>query len=255
MKALLLMLPVLLTAADPKQSLTFHASFDKGLDADFAKGDKSIYYAPSYKEQATAVKGLGQAPVALEGGALRFKSKHTSALFFKTTGNVSPTTGTFSFKLKLDPDQDLDPGFCDPVQITDKAYNDSAIWVDFTKDDKPRHFRLGVFGELKVWNPANLEPDKNPKFNERLVIVKQPPFNRTKWTHIVVTYEGLGTGKGTASLYLDGKLQGTTPNIGESFAWDAASGAIRLGVNYTGLMDDIAVYSRVLTAKEIAKLK
>ena len=44
--------------------------------------------------------------------------------------------------LKLDPETDLEPGFCDPLQITDKAYNDSAVWVDFPKDDIPRHFRL-----------------------------------------------------------------------------------------------------------------
>lgn len=241
---------LLLLAADPKQALTFRATFDKGPDADFAKGDKSIYFAPSYKEQANAVKGLGQAPVVLENGALRFKSKHTTALFFKIADNVNLTTGTFSVKLKLDPDQDLSPGFCDPIQLTDKAYNDSAIWVDFTKDDKPRNFRLGVFGELKVWNPTNLEPDKNPKFNERLVIVKNPPFTRAQWTHIVITYT-----KGSASLYLNGKLQGNSSPITEPFTWDLAQATIRLGVNYTGLMDDIAIYNRVLTPKEIAKLK
>jgi len=246
---------LMLLAADPKQALTFKASFDKGPDADFAKGDKSIYFAPSYKDEASAVKGLGQAPVSLENGALRFKSKHTSALFFKAKDNVPVSTGTIAFKLKLDPEQDLAPDYVDPIQFTDKAYNDSAIWVDFTKDEKPRLFRLGVFGELKSWNPGNLPPDKNPKFNDRLVIVKQPPFTRAKWTQIVITYDGLGAGKGSASLYLDGKLQGASALIGEAFNWDPMKASIRLGVNYTGLMDDIAVYSRVLTAKEIARLR
>ena len=246
-----MILPLLLVlAADPRQALTFRATFDKGPDADFAKGDKSIYFAPSYKEQASAVKGLGQAPVALENGALRFKSKHTTALFFKIQDNVNPTTGTIAFKLKLDPALDLPPDYVDPIQFTDKAYNDSALWVDFTKDEKPRLFRLGVFGELKAWNPTNIPPDKNPKFNERLVVVKQPPFTREKWTHIVITYA-----TGTASLYLDGKLQGNSSPITEPFTWDLSKATIRLGVNYAGLMDDIAIYNRVLTPKEIAKLK
>ena len=38
---------LLLLAADPKQALNFRATFDKGPDADFAKGDKSIYFASS----------------------------------------------------------------------------------------------------------------------------------------------------------------------------------------------------------------
>ena len=151
MKSLLFLIPLLLQAADPKEALTFHASFDNGPNADFAKGDKSIYFAESYKDLSKAVKGLGEAPVEIENGALRFKSKHTTALFFKAQDNVSPSTGSISFKLKLDPAVDLAPDYVDPIQFTDKAYNDSAIWVDFTRDDKPRLFRLGVFGEVKSW--------------------------------------------------------------------------------------------------------
>jgi hypothetical protein len=106
----------------------------------------------------------------------------------------------------LDPQKDLAPGFCDPIQITDKDYNDSAIWVDFTKDEVPRHFRLGVFGELKAWNPSNLAPDKNPDFLRRLVVVERPPFTRETWTHVVVTWSDLGSERGISALYLNGKL-------------------------------------------------
>jgi len=49
----------------------------------------------------------------------------------------------------------------------------------------PRHFRLGVLGALKAWNPANTAPDKNPDFNNRLVVVKRTPF--------VEAQEGRGT--------------------------------------------------------------
>ena len=77
-------------------------------------------------------------------------------------------------------EKDLKPGFCDPIQITDKAYNDSAIWADFTKDDKPRHFRLGVFGALKSWNPENLPTDRNSVFLKRLVVVKRGLYHANK---------------------------------------------------------------------------
>lgn len=245
-----------------RRNVTIHASFDRGMDADTARGDRKIYSAPDYKQQSAAQPGVGGVDVSIEkgsgvggGDALRFRSKNTRALFFKGDRNVATARGTFSFWLRLDPQKDLAPGFSDPVQITDKAYNDSAIWVDFTKDEVPRHFRLGVFGALKSWNPTNAPPDKNPDFLSRLVAVKEPPFSRERWTHAVITWSGLGAGgDGTASLFLDGKLVSATSKIGEAFEWDPSRLAIRLGVNYTGLMDEVAVFDRALSAAEVATL-
>ena len=55
--------------------------------------------------------------------------------------------------------------------------------------------RPGVSGPLKVWNPQNLDPDKNPAFLNRLVVLKQPPFVTGQRTHVAIMHEGLG-GKG-----------------------------------------------------------
>lgn len=264
MLAATLAIPVILLGADVKDALTFRATFDGGIDAIYAKGDKTLYSARSYKEQRAAQPGFGSAPVehakgaGRRGDALRFTRKNEAAVFYKADKNVAfdpkNWTGTISFWLSLDPETDLAPGYCDPIQVTDKAYNDSAIWVDFTKDDKPRQFRLGIFGSLKAWNPKNLEPDKNPDFNNRLVVVRKTPFARGKWTHVAITHTGLGSGKGSATLYLNGVAQGSTPVIAEPFAWDSSLGAIRLGVNYVGLMDDVAVFHRALTADEIREI-
>lgn len=249
--------------ADLGKSLTFHADFDGATDARYAAGDKRIYTAPSWREQAAAKPGLHHPDLELAadkgrfGGALRFSKKNEKAVFYQADKNVAfdpkNWTGTISFWLSLDPNQDLAPGFCDPIQITDKAYNNDAIWVDFTKDDRPRHFRLGVFGDLKSWNPKSLEGD-TPDFKNRLVVNQNPPFARGKWTHVAITHEGLGGGKGTAHLYLDGRLQGASGPIAESFSWDVSAAAIRLGVNYIGLFDDLAVFSKALTRDEVRKL-
>jgi hypothetical protein len=96
--------------------------------------------------------------------------------------------------------------------------------------------------------------DKNPDFNNRLVVVERTPFVRGRWTHIAIAYSGLGGGSGEARLYLNGKLQGTTPKISEALDWDIDRSAIRLGVNYVGLMDDVAIFRRPLTAQEIGAL-
>ena len=256
-----LLLPLMtstLFAANWKDELLFRATFDGTTSAQTAAGDKSIYSAPTYKDPAQA--GLGSSGVehakgaGRKGDALKFPVKNTKAVFFKAEKNFSNVNGTVSLWLKLDPDQDLAPGYCDPLQITDKAFNDSAIWVDFTRDDKPRHFRLGVFGALKAWSPINIEADKNPDFHSRLVKVSKPPFTRDKWTHIAVTYSGLGTSSGQSKLYLNGQLQGSSNTIKEIFDWDMPKTTIRLGVNYVGLMDDIATFRRPLTAKEIKEL-
>ena len=259
-----ILFPAALAAQFPS-GLTFHASFESEI-AKVAKGDARIHSAPNYKQQSAAQPGLAAAPNAKlasgEGrngsGALKFMAKNENAVFYRADKNVafSPKnwTGTISFFLKLDPDADLAPGFCDPIQITDKAYNDSAIWVDFTKDDKPRHFRLGVFGDLKGWNTSGQTSGENPLFNNRLVVVNKPPFTRDRWTHVAITHQSLGGGKGTATLYLDGKAIGSTASIAESFAWDSALSALRLGVNYVGLMDDVMVFNRALTAAEIQSL-
>ncbi len=257
----LILLPLLaatLLAADWKKEAIFRATFDGSPHAKLAAGDKSIYSAPNYKEPGKPslegsgvehAKGAGR-----KGDALKFPTKNTKAVYFKAANNVNPVDGTLSFWLKLDPDQDLAPGFCDPIQLTDKAYNNSAIWVDFTKDDKPRHFRLGVFGALKAWNPGNMEPDKNPAFNNRLVVVKKPPFTREKWTHVAIVYSGLGSASGAATLYLNGESQGANSTIKEAFDWNMANTTIRLGVNYVGLMDDVAAFRRPLTPEEVKEL-
>lgn len=247
-----------------KKSLTFHAGFDNGIDAGFAAGDKRLYTAPTYKALAEAQPGLGNPDVELVkgggrfGDALRFRKKNTKAIHYRAAKNVAfdprSWTGTISFWLRLDPDKELEPGFCDPIQVTDKEYNNSAIWVDFTKDEKPRHFRLGVFGDLKEWNPENIPPDKNPAFTSRLVVVQKPPFTADRWVHVVVTHSRLGSGDGAARLYLDGKLQGAARNIRETFDWDMSRGAIRLGVNYVGLFDELAIFNRELGEAEISLL-
>ena len=266
MRALLLVLALVPASIwAQKDALLLHASFDSGVDADTAKGDKKLYTATSYKDRGDAKPGLHHSDAShVPGrgrngtGALEFRKKNEKAVYFQGAGNTNYAagnlSGTVSFWLKLDPETDLAPGFCDPIQITDEAYNDSAIWVDFTKDEKPRHFRLGVFGELKVWNPQNLPPDKFPAFAKRLVAVKKTPFAKDKWTNVAITFDRLGSGNGTATLYLNGQSQGTTESIPERFEWDQARSAIRLGVNYVGLFDDLTVFSRPLTAAEVKRL-
>jgi len=248
-----------------KSALGFLASFDRGFDADYAHGDPLIYTAPSYSKTGEAVGGITSPDVVIAkgqgryGDALQFRRKNTQAVFYRASVNAGYRprnwSGTVSFWLSLSPDTDLEPGYTDPLQITDKAYNNAAIWVDFTRDDKPRHFRLGVFGDSAAWNKGNLSSDQDPFFNQRTVVVTQPPFARGQWTHVAIAFSGIGTDSGgTAKLYLNGKLAGTAAGIREPFTWEPFLATIRLGVNYTGLFDELSMYTRALSDAEVDAL-
>jgi hypothetical protein len=245
-------------ARDFSKSLTFYASFDKGLEADVAKGTKTIYTAPAYNQLEAPTSGnlIESVKLATEGkfgGALAFEEKTKEVLFYLAGENVEyndqPFDGTISLWLSLDPEIDLEPGYCDPIQITDVGYNDAAFWVDFS-DKNPRLFRMGVFGDLAVWNPDNIGPDKNPSFYNRLVVAQERPFGSGLWTHVVIAYENINQKSGQASFYVNGKLQGSR-TISEPFTWEVAKSKIFLGLNYIGLMDEVAIFSKSLNEEEI----
>jgi hypothetical protein len=248
-----------------RASLSFFASFDHGFHADYAHGDRLMYTAPTYRDLDEAMaagttpdmviaKGQGR-----YGDALEFRKKNTQAVFFRAAVNSGYRprnwSGTISFWLNLSPEADLEPGYADPLQLTDKAYNNAAIWVDFTRDDKPRHFRLGVFGDSAAWNAQNLPTERNPFFNQRTVVMTQPPFAHGKWTHVAIVFASLNSDSGgTAKLFLDGQLKGTAEGIKDPLTWEPARATIRLGVNYVGLWDELSMYDRPLSDAAIDAL-
>lgn len=244
------------------KELTLAATFDQGVKADYANGDPNLFTAAAYDELKSQQLGLHH-PAAelredegLHGHALAFPTKAKPVAFYQAAQNTTYDTenwsGTISLWLSLDPDQELAPGYTDPIQITDVGYNDAALWVDFS-DKNPRSFRMGVYGDLAVWNPKNISPDENPAFNERLLPARDLPFGKGIWTHVVVTYEGLNTTQGQAKFYINGILQGER-RIAEPFTWDLEKAKIFLGLNFIGLMDEIALFRRSLSQDEVQML-
>ncbi|MCH2591650.1 MAG: LamG domain-containing protein [Pedosphaera sp.] len=250
------------TAADSslKKSLTFHASYDSGTDADLAKGDKRLFTLVEKQPKAgnhtgdltRLAKGKG-----LSGGALLFTQRNAKWLLYDGANNFhfaeKNWSGTVSFWLKVDPINELDPGYVDPIQITPNTWNDASFFVDFNKDGNPRAFRLGAFADKPVWNPAN----KNiPEPERPLVPAKSTPFSRDKWTHVAFTWDRFNTGKkdGVATLYLNGKNEGSITGWNQQFSWNGKQHRIMIGLYYMGLFDDLACFNRALTASEIKRI-
>ena len=245
-------------------SLRFHAGFDGTGDAKIAQGDGKIYTVESMarkewtpgitRPDVTIAKGQGK-----HGDCLRFSKKSPQVICFK--GEAMPYqskdwSGTVSFWMRLDPDKDLEPGYCDPIQITEKAWNDAAFFVDFDKD-LPRDFRLGVFSDLRFWNPENVVWEKWPVDKRPMVTVKNPGFSREAWKHVAFTFQGINVADNqpaTSTLYLDGKLMGSLQQP-LKFSWDLKKAAILLGLEYIGDLDELMIFDRALSTDEIGILQ
>ncbi len=245
-------------------SLLFHASFDQGPDADFAQGDKTLYTAPGRKRD-NPVAGLESAK-GIEiakgegrfGDALAFREASPDLVFFRGEKNLAyrekDWSGSTSFWLRLDPDKDLPAGYCDPLQFVAQAWGEGNMFVEFSKDHTPRHFRYAIMAITKIWNPNN---EKWEEMNKRpMVATEQPPFSRDRWTHVCFTFGNANSGEknGWGRLYLDGKKVGEFSGWENSFNWEVTQSALTLGYNYVGWMDDIAVFNRALTDEEVAKI-
>lgn len=247
-----------------RKALTFHASFDGKADADFALGDPKVY-TTSTASLRDARPGITIPEIAIAAGqgkygdALRWSKKVKPVLVYRADRNVAydPRNfrGTVSFWLSLDPEKDLEPGYCDPLQLTDKKWDDACFFVDFSKDEVPRLFRLGVFADFKEWNPTKRKFDSIPDAERPMVVDRRHPFGKDRWTHVAFTFDGFNCGEETsvARFYLNGEFKGELKGK-RTISWDLSKAFILLGYNYVGLYDDLAVFNRPLTADEIKKI-
>ena len=243
-----------------KSSLTIFASFDRGVDADFAKGDPRLHtWVDRGKKLSkpglhTAEKsGLAEG-VGKFGSAIGFKAGDAPWIYYAADRNLSYDeknwSGTSCFWLKCDPVDGLAKGYCDPIQFTTRAWNDASFFVDFNKEGKPRDFRLGCFADKAVWNPRGGEV---PESQRPLLTARNPGFAPDKWVHVLFTWEKFNSGRkdAVAKLYLDGKLNGTLTGWNQKFSWkENETARLLLGLNYVGLMDEFACFNRALTAEE-----
>jgi hypothetical protein len=244
------------------KALTLHASFDAGLDADFSRAGKTCYV----QRGKELVKAAPNAEVALaagagrHGGALHFPKKGTTRPAFKDGGVLGYTAKnwscTVSAWLRLDPDKDLEPGYCDPVQVVGDDNKKGYVFLEWSKDETPRHFRYAIRPLFPIWNPTGAAWHEIPVEKRPMVQVAKAPFARDRWTHVAFTVENVNdkSRPQAGRLYLDGKLQGAIEKWDLTFDWDPAKVLLVLGASYVGHIDDLAVFDRPLTAAEVGRV-
>ncbi len=250
------------TLAALAKSLTLHASFDKGLDADYSRGDKKCYVQQGKElvqakpnEEAKIVADAGKF-----GGALHFPKKGNTRPSFKDKDvlgyNAKSWSCTVSAWLRLNPDKDLEPGYCDPLQIIGDDTKKGYIFCEWSKDETPRYFRYAIRPLFNIWNPDNKAWGDIPFKKRPMVQVEKAPFSREKWTHVAFTVENLNDKANSprGKLFINGKLQGSIEKWDLRFEWDPAKVLLVLGAAYVGYQDDLAVFDRALTDAEVDRV-
>jgi hypothetical protein len=247
-------------------SLSFYASFDESYVADFAMGDPNLYIAPSWDRRAELelFKNDGDNLQIHQGegryeNALWIDSQYEPVYFYRGEANMPYITenwsGTVSFWMRLDPAEDLHPGYSDPIQITPHGWNDGALFVDFTEED-PRIFRFAIFADRNVWDPEERDWNVVPVEERPMVDVKDLPFSRNVWTHIAFTFRNFNTGlsNGIVDCYINGEKVGILEGHEQTFTWNPEELAIWLGYNYRGYFDELTIFDRELNQEEIQQI-
>lgn len=244
-----------------RQALTLHAGFDGRFEADFSKGNRTLYLSgggtsgPAVESDALKLAREG----GKFGGALQVTKKNPIRPFFKGPGAIdykpANWSGSVSVWLRISPDEDLEPGYCDPVQIVGGDSRKGFIFLEWSKDETPRHFRYAIRPLYEIWNPKAIDWAQMTDAERPMVQVKRAPFSRTKWTHVVFTYDRLNAGKsGVGTLYIDGRNQGRLTGWDLTFGWDPAKVQLVLAAAYVGYIDDLAVFDRALNDAEVAQV-
>jgi hypothetical protein len=250
------------TKASLARALTLHASFDSGLDADYSRGDKACYAQEGQNLRPARPTDLVRlaSDAGRFGGALQITKKNPFHPAYKAENvldyNKENWSAAVSVWLRLDPDKDLEPGYCDPVQIVGADGNKGFIFLEWSKDEKPRYFRYAVRPLFKIWNPTNVAWDRIPFDKRPMVQVKHAPFSRDAWTHVVFTLDNVNdkSKKQSGRLYLNGERQGAIENWDLTIDWDPARVLLVLGAAYVGHMDDLAAFNESLTDSQVKTL-
>lgn len=249
-----------------KSSLTFFASFDNGFEASFSMGDPNFYVAPSWEERQNSRElyaGGNQLKIHQNegryGDALWIDNASQPVYFYRGEDNINYAEknweGTVSFWLRLSPGEDLAEGYSDPIQLTDSGWNDGALYVDFTTQT-PRTFRFAFFAEREIWDPQLRDWEEIPVDERPMIEVKEQVFSREHWVHVAFSFRNFNTGEknGEVDCYINGEYYDSLSGREQTLRWDMDSAGIWLGYNYTGYIDELALFDKALTSEEIQRI-
>lgn len=250
-----------------REAVTFYASFDEAVRGDFGGG--SLQPRTRFNHESEPGRFTFESSIdtnvfriaagrGVSGGALAPADvlPRNGRIFFPMRGNVAfdakGWSGAASVWCNTDPNQTLKTTFCDPIQLTQRGANNGGIWFDFN-NARPRDLRHGAFSAVPDGAKGIAEDDSQAP----LVRVPQIDWKAGRWHHVVLSWRNFDTGRPDAvsSLYIDGQLIGRIEGRTISMTWDLDQAGIYTAVNYLGLLDELALFDRELTADEVRALQ
>jgi hypothetical protein len=249
-----------------RKAVTFYASFDEEVRGDAGGGELTLSTRSNHETEKgkfvyekgfngtlfRVARGKGIAGGALEATDVLPRN---GRVYFPAKGNIAYRPGGWggavSVWVNTDPNRLLKTAFCDPIQITQKGANNGGLWFDFN-NAKPRDLRHGAFPAIAEGQTGIKEEDA------KAPIVRVPgiDWKAGDWHHVVLNWRNFDTGKldAVSALYIDGKLIGEIEDQPLAMGWELNKTGIYVAVNYIGLLDELAVFGRPLTAGEIERL-
>jgi hypothetical protein len=193
----------------------------------------------------------------IHGGALEAVNvlPRNGRIFFPLKDNLAFRKGGWGGAVSLwcntDPNELIKAKFCDPIQITQKGAGNGGIWFDYN-DARPRDMRHGAFPAV----PEGQKPIAESDPQAPLVRVPQIDWKAGDWHHVVLNWQNFDTGRDDAvsSLYIDGKRIGEIRGRAIAMDWDVEKAGVYVAVNYVGLLDELGLFGRALTADEVRLL-
>lgn len=249
------------------QAVSLYASFDEKVQADVGGGGLTFstrFNHPTEKGAFVFEKGFNDkifqiAPKkGIQGGALAPKDvlPDNGRIFLPLRGNLAFKPGGWggavSVWINTDPNKLLKTTFCDPIQITQKGANNGGIWFDFNNAKPRRDMRMGLFPAASDGQKGFTEDDPNAP----MVKIPGVDFQEGQWHHVVLSWKNFDTGRPDAHgiLYVDGKKIGEVKDRAIAMAWDPDKAGIYVAVNYLGLLDELALFSREISNEEVETL-
>jgi hypothetical protein len=235
-----------------REHVCFYASYDRTIDADLSRGDPAATYRAELVRREPAA--------GRHGGALAFGARDNAwaedELTYAAAGNMpyraEAWSATVALWLQCDPDADLAPAFpVDPFHVS-RHPADGSVYLDLTRpnDDRygsPRKLRLGLYGD---------SPARDRFVGGQLIVVGDLNWRAGAWHHVVATWRNANSGRedGAAALYVDGVRRGWMEGYRHQVTWAVDALRIGLGQRYVGLLDELLILDRALTAEEARAL-
>jgi hypothetical protein len=184
--------------------------------------------ATGHGHEGTLQGGAAFTPSGLRGGAVAFAGGADSVTMTSLNGAAFPRTGTLSVHFRYD--------FTDTLN--------RAVFDTFNDTRDHLFLRRANNAPVDQFQVAGQYADGGGGY----AFVHSFTVAANTWTHVVVTWSEASQ---AGNVYVDGAL---AKNQGYGGPYAPSAQLFRLGVSFIGIVDEVRLYDRALSATEVAAI-